>query len=239
MLKPDYLSGLLFAVLALASDAQAQSATQKWALQSLTDLKALNTSIAVAESLGQKAVKVEFTPEVQKRNLGTPPNVPTMALLPAQLKDGVIEVDFAAEDNGEAGADVRGFAGLSFHVSPDEQQWDAIYLRMTNGRLARPTPGEPRIQRAIQYISLPGWDWPVSREKAPGQYEKGANIAPRTWNHLRIELDGNQARAYVNHEAEPALVVKDLKRTNQGGAVGLWVGDGTAAYFRNLVVSPR
>ena len=150
-----------------------------------------------------------------------------------------IEVDIAAEVNGKGAPDARGFAGLAFHVNPQKQSYDAIYLRMTNGRLAQPVPPEPRIERAIQYVAKPNWDFSVFREKFPGQYEKGANIAPKTWIRYRIDVNGNQARAYVNGESEPSLVINDIKHANQSGAIGLWVDDGTSAYFRNLKIIPR
>jgi len=36
---------------------------------------------------------------------------------------------------------------------------------------------------------------------------------------------------------QPALVVKDLKRGRARGAVALWIGEGTEAFFRNLTIT--
>lgn len=41
-------------------------------------------------------------------------------------------------------------------------------------------------------------------------------------------------RLYVNGAAQPTLLVNDLKFGDSGGAVALWIGVGTEAYFANL-----
>ena len=48
---------------------------------------------------------------------------------------------------------------------------------------------------------------------------------------------GVRARLYVNGAAQPALIVNDLKRGVTTGAIGLWIGPGTEAYFRNLRIT--
>jgi hypothetical protein len=55
---------------------------------------------------------------------------------------------------------------------------------------------------------------------------------------VRIEVRGTQARLFVHGQAQPTLVVNDLK-TGQGGrgAVALWIDVSTDAHFRNLTVS--
>ena len=50
-------------------------------------------------------------------------------------------------------------------------------------------------------------------------------------------VKGTRAELYVHHAAQPCLIVKDLKLGDAGGAVALWVGPGTEAYFRNLKIS--
>jgi hypothetical protein len=42
---------------------------------------------------------------------------------------------------------------------------------------------------------------------------------------------------YVNGGPQPALVVNDLKLGDSKGAVALWIGLGTEAYFSELRVS--
>ena len=42
----------------------------------------------------------------------------------------------------------------------------------------------------------------------------------------------------MNGAAQPALIVNDLKRGATSGQIGLWIGAGTEAYFRNLESPP-
>jgi hypothetical protein len=55
---------------------------------------------------------------------------------------------------------------------------------------------------------------------------------------MKIEVNGVKARLYVNGSAQPALIVNDLKQGDSQGAVGLWIGMGTEAYFSDLRLSP-
>ena len=158
---------------------------------------------------------------------------------PVDFTNGTIEVDVAAELNGKGAPDARGFAGIAFHIPPDYSIFEAIYLRMTNGRLAQPTPTEPRISRAIQYTAHPDFHWEVSRKDFPGKYESGANIAPATWIRFRLEISGSQVKAYINDEKEPALTVEDMKYGNRTGKIGLWIDDGTAAYFSDIKIEKK
>jgi hypothetical protein len=57
---------------------------------------------------------------------------------------------------------------------------------------------------------------------------------------LRIEVSGATARFYVGGAAQPALIVRDLKRgPDAHGTVGLFVGIGADGHFRNLSVRPQ
>lgn len=201
-------------------------------LESLDLLQPHNVLVAAVTHLGRGAVKVEFTEGLQGSN------PLAFATLPVDFRNGVIEVDVAAEANGKGPPEVRGFAGLALHIPTSQDKYEAIYLRMSNGRLATPTPPEPRFSRAIQYIAHPGFDFDVSRKDFPGKYEAGANIAPGGWVRLRLEVDGSVLKAFVNGENEPALTVSDLKLGNTIGKIGLWTGVGTAAYFSNVSIRP-
>ena len=57
---------------------------------------------------------------------------------------------------------------------------------------------------------------------------------PGEWTKVRIEVKGSGARLYVHGNAQPTLIVKDLKQPAAAGAVGLWVGPGTVAHFAGL-----
>jgi hypothetical protein len=44
------------------------------------------------------------------------------------------------------------------------------------------------------------------------------------------------ARLWVDNAPQPALIVTDLKHGVTAGQVGLWIGDGTEAFFSSLKV---
>ncbi|WP_139922628.1 LamG domain-containing protein [Hymenobacter sp. DG01] len=59
------------------------------------------------------------------------------------------------------------------------------------------------------------------------------------WTKVKIVVQDATARLYVHGAAQPTLLVLDLKHgPAQRGGIGLWIGSGTEAYFRNLVVTP-
>jgi len=155
--------------------------TVVWTLEDVRALKLVDVVVEPGSFMDRAALKVEIDPALQARILeGSAATRTSLALVPGDFRDGTIEVEVAAEPNGRGGPDARGFAGLAFRVSEDATTYEAIYLRMTNGRLVQPAPPAPRIDRAIQYVSHPEWTFERFRETAPGAYERGANIAPRS-----------------------------------------------------------
>jgi hypothetical protein len=72
----------------------------------------------------------------------------------------------------------------------------------------------------------------------PSRYEAYVDLVPGEWTKIRIEVRGDKARLFVHDQAQPTLVVNDVKSGAQAsGAVALWLGPGTLAHFRNLRVS--
>ena len=84
---------------------------------------------------------------------------------------------------------------------------------------------------------MPEYTWSRLRTEAPGKYESYVDLVPGEWTELKIEVSGVIARLYVNGSPQPVLVVNDLKRGDSEGAVALWIGMGTEAYFAHLRVS--
>jgi hypothetical protein len=77
------------------------------------------------------------------------------------------------------------------------------------------------------------------RKESPEAYEAYADIAPGRWIHMRITVEGQRARLYLDKLERPALVVNDMKLgPDQWGGVGIWLETGTVAYFRNLRIAP-
>jgi hypothetical protein len=57
------------------------------------------------------------------------------------------------------------------------------------------------------------------------------------WTKVKIEVRGDRARLYVHGQAQPTLIVNDVKTGASGrGSIALWLGPGTVAHFRNLTV---
>jgi hypothetical protein len=149
------------------------------------------------------------------------------------FKDGTIDVDLAGLPGPGASDTARGFVGVAFRSAPNGIALDCFYLRPTNGR----ADDQLRRNHSTQYISHPNYTWERLRTETPGVYESYVDIQTGAWTHVKIEVTGVRARLYVNGAAQPTLIVNDLKRGATSGAIGLWIGPGTEAYFRNLIVS--
>jgi hypothetical protein len=64
-------------------------------------------------------------------------------------------------------------------------------------------------------------------------------MVPNTWTRIKIDVNGVRAALYVHDQPQRVLIVNDVKTGAQGrGGVGLWVGSGTVAHFRNVRVQP-
>lgn len=146
--------------------------------------------------------------------------------------DGTIDADVAGIPQANAPALARGFVGIAFRVPPDASRYDYVYIRPTNGR----ADDQERRNHSTQYASFPGNEWLKLRTESPGKYESYTDLIPGAWTHLKIEVDGIKMRLYVNEALQPTLLVNDLKLGDCSGAVALWIGIGTEAYFANLRV---
>lgn len=186
---------------------------------------------------GFDCLAIELTDEEQKLRLQTTGggNRPSIAIVEDSFTDGTVEAMIGGELTGKGAPDDRGFVGLSFHIAPDFAGHETVYLRMTNGRLNVPPPPAPRIDRAIQYVADPGFHFSDSRERFPDRYEKGADIAVGRWHRLRLEIAGQQLRASV--DGREVLAVEDLRFAGRRGPVGLFVGDGSRGFFREVSVT--
>lgn len=152
-----------------------------------------------------------------------------VALIPdIMLDDGVIEVDVRGRN-----VPGRSFVGVAFAAS--DTGYEAVYVRPFNFRADDP------VARAhsLQYISPPDYDWSRLREEQPGAFEAAITPPPdpEGWVHLRVVLDGDTARVFVDDTAAPALVVERLGDGGPG-RVGLWVGNNAEGDFANLIITP-
>lgn len=151
-----------------------------------------------------------------------------------QFKNGTIEVKVLSRLLADAPDHARGFIGIAFRIDESDEQFEAIYLRPTNGRCE----DQVRRNRSIQYFSYPNYKYDRFRDECPGMYETYVDIALNEWIDMKIEVKEQQAKLYVNHAINPSMIVNDLKLgANVTGGVGLWVDVGTEGFFKELKIT--
>lgn len=157
--------------------------------------------------------------------------------LNAKDGSGILYINDLLFENGKVDFDVKGkdefqksFVGFAFHMQNDSI-YDAVYLRPFNFK------SSGREQRSVQYISIPGYDWPDLREKFPGKYENKVQPVPEPteWFHVTIKIKYPIIKVFVNHSSIPSLVVEQLNQRTIG-KIGFWVGNGSDGYFKNLKI---
>lgn len=150
-------------------------------------------------------------------------------LTDVKFSEGTIELEVKGKDQPG-----KSFVGVAFH-GQDNAVFDAVYLRPFNFQ----TEVAEHRSHAIQYVSLPQHDWSELRKSYPGKYESALTPAPApgSWVRLRLTVAGRNVSAYVNGQTKPALSV-ELLNDRHTGKLGLWVGNGSDGWFRNLKVTP-
>lgn len=148
--------------------------------------------------------------------------------------NGTIEIQVLGKRAESAGQNARGFVGVAFRVADDNSNFECFYIRPTNGR----SNDQLRRNHSIQYISYPDFPWHKLRKETPGKYETYADVVESEWTKLKIEVSGDKAKLYVGEVSQPTLLINDLKLgSDNKGAIGLWVGPGTEAYFCKLNIT--
>jgi hypothetical protein len=157
--------------------------------------------------------------------------------LSAAANNGIAWIEGSEFGEGTITVDVRGkdvlqqsFLGLAFHRK-DDNTYEGVYLRPFNFRATDPA----RHQHAVQYMSLPDFDWPKLRETSPEEFENpvDASVSPTDWVTLRIVVQAQKLQIFVGSADTPALEVRKLG-TLTSGQVGLWVGHNSDGDFANL-----
>jgi hypothetical protein len=147
----------------------------------------------------------------------------------SDLRSGTIEVDVRGRENlGQL------YLGIAFHRK-DDDSYEAVHLRPFNFRQTDPV----RRQHAVQYISMPQYDFDDLRRDFPEEFENpvDASLVPTDWVRLRLVIAGSSVQIFVGPVTQPTLVVRKLGQLD-GGQVGLWVGNTSGGDFANLVVTP-
>jgi hypothetical protein len=218
---------LALSVALLTSGSASAQTPGTYALESAAGLRLHNVSAEPATLDGKKGLRLTLAP-------GASPAVEQLAVIEKlEFSSGVIEAEIAGEPGPGAAGGARGFVGIAFRLQPDDKAYDAFYLRPTNGR----ADDQERRNHAAQYISHPDWPWDRLRKETPSRYEAYVDLVPGAWTRVKIEVRGDRARLYVHGNEQPTLIVNDLKTgASAKGAVALWLGPGTVAHFRSLVV---
>ena len=222
--------------LAALRPANAEQTPQVLASDSTDHLRPVNVAAEVGEFDGSKAIKLQIAPGVTPSSQKI--DAATLALIEGteDFANGSIEATLESDLSPNALPAARGFVGLAFRIAPDMRHFEAIYLRPFNGR----ADDQVRRNHTIQYMSFPDYDFAPLRASDPGKYESYVDIGPREWIKVRIDVEGAQARLFVNGARQPALIVNDLKMGgNATGAVGLWIYSGTVAHFRDVKIVRR
>jgi len=161
--------------------------------------------------------------------------------LDAKPGNGVIWIEGTDFPQGTIELDVRGkdvmgqsFLGVAFH-GKDDNTYEAVYLRPFNFRAEDPA----RHQHAVQYISLPDYDWPRLRKEFPEEFENPVDpsVSPTEWVPLRVVVKGQTIQIFVGPVKTPTLEVRKLGSLDRG-QVGLWVGNNSDGDFANLRITP-
>lgn len=234
-----WLGGLLV-IGALSASAQ-RPTIQRFALLSNTSLEPHDVAIVPATLGGKRGVRVTVSEDARRRVAQLPieqqSQLETFAVLAGtDFGDGVIEGEVAGAPAPDAPAGARGFVGIAFRMQPDLRTYDAFYLRPTNGR----ANDQERRNHAAQYISHPDWTWDRMRRETPSRFEAYVDLVPDEWTRIRMEVRGDTARLFVHGQAQPTLIVNDVKSgPGKRGAVALWINPGTVAHFRDVRITNR
>ena len=155
-----------------------------------------------------RAVVVDF--------LGRKAVMGTALLNDVEFKNGVIEVDVAVTGS-------RTYPGIIFRIQ-GEGNYERFYIRPHRAGL---------YPDALQYT-------PVFNKVAGWQlyngdgFTAGANIPGNQWIHVKMEINGNQARVFLNHSEQAGLVIHDLKHGKSKGKIGTMGPADGSAYFSNF-----
>jgi hypothetical protein len=235
------------ASVALANAAADAAETATLPLHEVTGLSLVNVDarpvrfrdrdgLEVSISAKARAALVAQRAEREAAGAQAPPSRSDhLVLVPGQFQDGTIEVELAGEPAPGASGEARGFVGVAFRVRDDLATYECFYLRPANGR----AEDQERRNHSAQYVSHPDFPWYRLRQETPSRYEAYVDIVPGAWIPIRIDVEGNKARLFVDGNAQPTLIVNDLKLGADGrGSAALWIEGSTIAHFRNLRITP-
>lgn len=194
-------------------------------------LEAVQVFMSIEKLMGSQVVKVIKDSTV--KDVDEPTFVKIKAV---DFSNGIIEVKVLSRLLKNASETARGFIGIAFRINDDNTKFENIYIRPTNGR----ANDQVRRNHSIQYFSYPEFKFDRLRKESPERYESYADMELNRWITLRIEVNGTQAKLFLDNSKQPSLIVNDLKHgANTSGALALWVDVGTEGYFKDLKITKK
>jgi hypothetical protein len=195
------------------------------------DVTAVNVYMSKATIMGKKAIRVVKDSSVKAFDEPT-----FIRLNNVAFRNGIIEVKVLSRLLPNAPGMARGFIGIAFRVNDSNSKFESIYVRPINAR----SDDQVRRNHSIQYYSYPHYKFDTLRMIAPERYESYTDMEMNKWILLRIEVRDSEAKLYIDKNAQPSLIVKDLKHgANASGSIGLWVDIGTEGYFADLTITNK
>lgn len=192
------------------------------------NLEANQVHLSFAKMEGKEVVKVDADTTIKGTDEAT-----IVKIKGTDFKNGTIEVKVLSRLQKNAPASSRGFIGLAFRIGEKNEKFESIYIRPTNGR----TDDQIRRNHSIQYFAFPDYRFDKLRKTEPEKYESYADMGLNEWITMRIEVAGSKAKLFLNNAKQPSLIVNDLKLgADNSGSIGLWVGNWTEGYFKDLRV---
>nr|WP_315179562.1 hypothetical protein [uncultured Flavobacterium sp.] len=204
------------------------------------EFEAVNTKAEIVNMDGVQVLKVErdlIAFPFDEKNLDASTDGPTyVKLTNIAMENGTIEVKMLSRimENSPFPA-ARGFIGVAYRVDQENKNFDAIYLRPSNGR----ADDQLRRNHTIQYFSYPENTFSRLRKEANGLYETYADIGLNEWIDVRIEFQDEKAVLYINNQKSPSFIVTKMLGTSKTGSIALWVEIGTVGYFKDLKVTKK
>lgn len=191
-------------------------------------LEANQVHLSFVKMEGKEVVKVDADTTIKGTDEAT-----IVKIKGTDFKNGIIEVKVLSRLQKNAPASSRGFIGLAFRVGRTNEKFESIYIRPTNGR----TDDQIRRNHSIQYFAFPDYRFDKLRKTEPEKYESYADMGLNEWITMRIEVEGAKAKLFLNNAKQPSLIVNDLKLgEDNSGSIGLWVGNWTEGYFKDLKI---
>ena len=149
-----------------------------------------------------------------------------------EFHNGTIEVKMLSRLLPDAPDFARGFIGIAFRISANDDAFESFYIRPTNSTTADPV----RKAHGCQYFSYPKYTFAYFRENNITKYEAPNPYGLNEWVTLKVAVEDSRAEFYLNGKL--ALAVDDLKLGgNAHGSVGFFVDIGTEAFYKDLQIN--